>query len=276
MATYALGDVQGCLAALEALLARIEFDPKYDTLWFTGDLVNRGPHSLGVLRFVRSLGDRAISVLGNHDLHLLAVAAGASKHKSSDTFDDVLRAPDRAELLTWLGRRPLLHRDDDLGYTLVHAGLLPQWTTQQAAALAAEAQAALASAEGESFFHHMYGDLPDHWHDGLHGIERLRVIINAFTRLRYCDREGNMDLRHKGPPGTQPPDLLPWFTVPARRSTDTCVVFGHWSTLGLHNANGVIGLDTGCLWGRSLTAVRLDSERPEFVSVDCIDAQRPG
>ena len=269
MAVYAIGDVQGCYPALMKLLARIGFDPGRDRLWFTGDLVNRGPRSLEVIRFVKGLGDRAACVLGNHDLHLLAVAAGIAKQKKRDTFDDILQARDRDELLQWLRRRPLLHHDEVLGYTLIHAGLLPSWSPADARRLAYEAETVLRGDKMDEFFHHMYGDLPDHWSENLHGVDRLRVIVNAFTRLRYCDLEGNMDLRPKGPPGSQPPDLLPWFQVTGRRSHDLNIIFGHWSALGLWHGNGVTCLDSGCLWGRSLSAARLDASPLEFFSVDC-------
>lgn len=268
MSHYAIGDVQGCLDSLRRLLERINFDPAHDTLWFTGDLVNRGPASAAVLRFVRSLGERAVTVLGNHDLHLLALAAGAAKPRHRDTLDDILQAADRDELLAWLRTRPLLHHDATLGYTLVHAGLLPQWDLADAMRLAREAQAVFAS-EAHEFFMHMYGDLPDHWREDLRGPERLRVIVNAFTRLRFCDREGNMDLRPKGPPGSQPPDLLPWFKVPHRRSANMRVVFGHWSALGRYHGDNVIGLDSGCIWGHALSAVRLDADPPLFFDVSC-------
>ncbi len=268
MAVYAIGDVQGCLAPLEALLARIDFDAARDQLWFTGDLVNRGPDSLGVLRRVRALGARAVTVLGNHDLHLLARAAGVSQPKQRDTLDDVLHAPDRDELLAWLRARPLLHHDVALNYTLVHAGLLPQWDLADAQRLAREAEAALA-ADAPDFFQHMYGDLPDHWREELRGPERLRVIVNAFTRLRYCDLDGNMDLNQKGAPGSQPPDVLPWFELPQRRSRGLRVIFGHWSALGRYHGDGVIALDSGCVWGRTLSAVRIDCAPPQFVDVRC-------
>jgi bis(5'-nucleosyl)-tetraphosphatase (symmetrical) len=269
MPVYAVGDVQGCYQPLRQLLVKIGFDPARDQLWFTGDLVNRGPQSLEVLRFVKGLGDRAVCVLGNHDLHLLAIAAGTAKHNKHDTLDEVLRAADRDELLQWLGTRPLLHHDAGRGYTLIHAGLLPSWDLPDARRLAREAESALQGDQAENLFRHMYGDLPDHWSEGLRGADRLRVIINAFTRLRYCDLEGNMDLRPKGPPGSQPPDLLPWFQVPTRRSREHKIVFGHWSALGLWQGDGVIGLDSGCLWGRALSAVRLDSGPLEFFSVTC-------
>jgi len=269
MAVYAIGDVQGCYPALMKLLTQIGFDPDRDRLWFTGDLVNRGPQSLEVLRFVKGLGERAECVLGNHDLHLLAVATGAAKLKKRDTLDDILQATDRNELLHWLRRRPLLHHDDGLGYTLIHAGLLPSWNLADARRLAHEAETVLRGDKADEFFHHMYGDLPDHWNENLRGVDRLRVIINAFTRLRYCDLEGNMDLRPKGPPGSQPPDLMPWFQVPGRRSQEFKIIFGHWSALGLWYGDGVIGLDSGCLWGRSLSAVRLDTSPLEFFRINC-------
>ena len=269
MAIYAIGDVQGCYTPLQELLTRLHFDPARDRLWFTGDLVNRGPQSLEVLRFVKGLGACAVCVLGNRDLHLLAVAAGTAKTKKRDTLDEILRAPDRDELLHWLRSRPLLYHDSDLGYTLIHAGLLPPWDLAQAQRLAQETEAVLRSDRHQEFFHHMYGDLPDHWNENLRGFDRLRVIVNAFTRLRYCDLDGNMDLRPKGPPGSQPPDLLPWFRVPGRRSRGLKIVFGHWSALGLWQGDGIIGLDSGCLWGRTLSAVRLDADPVEFFSVDC-------
>ena len=274
MAVYAIGDVQGCLEPLQRLLERIGFEPTRDTLWFTGDLVNRGPASLGVLRLVRALGERAVTVLGNHDLHLLAVAAATSKQNVRDTFDDVLTAPDRDELLAWLRARPLLHHDTALNYTLVHAGLLPQWDLADAQRLAHEAATALA-ADAARFFQYMYGDLPDHWREELAGPERLRVIVNALTRLRFCDLIGNMDLRPKGAPGTQPASLLPWFRVPERRNSNLRIVFGHWSTLGRYDGDNVIGLDTGCVWGRALTAVRLDTTAPVFFETPCPAAQLP-
>ena len=269
MAVYAIGDVQGCYRPLQDLLSKIRFDPASDQLWFTGDLVNRGPQSLEVLRFVESLGNRAICVLGNHDLHLLAIAAGTAKSKKRDTLDAVLSAPDRDELLDWLRARPLLHQDDHLGFTLIHAGLLPPWTHEDARRLAQEVEVVLRSKDAANLYRHMYGDLPDRWNEKLRGFDRLRLIVNAFTRMRYCDLDGNLDLRPKGPPGTQPPDLLPWFQVPSRRSRARRIIFGHWSALGLWHDDGVIGLDSGCLWGRVLTAVQLDTTPVKFFSVAC-------
>lgn len=275
MSVYAIGDVQGCYQPLLALLTEIRFNPVHDSLWFTGDLVNRGPQSLEVLRYVKTLGSRAICVLGNHDLHLLAVAAGAANSKKRDTLEEILSAPDKDDLLRWLRTLPLLHHDDQLGYTLIHAGLLPAWSLADARRLAQEVQDVLRSDLTMDFFHHMYGDFPDYWNENLQGADRLRVIINAFTRLRYCDLEGNMDLKPKGPPGSQPANLMPWFQVPGRRGQDLRIIFGHWSTLGLWQRDGVIGLDSGCLWGKSLSAVRLDSDPVIFFSVPCPTFQAP-
>jgi bis(5'-nucleosyl)-tetraphosphatase (symmetrical) len=275
MTTYAIGDVQGCFDALQALLEKMRFDPARDTLWFTGDLVNRGPQSLAALRFVKALGDRAVCVLGNHDLHLLAVAAGRSKRKPQDTLDEVLGAPDRDELLDWMRQRPLLHHDTALGWTLVHAGLLPQWNLADARRLAAEAESVLRGVGATEFFAHMYGDLPDHWREDLAGYERLRVIVNACTRLRYCDLEGNMDLRFKGAPGSQPPDLVPWFQVPRRHSRGLNIVFGHWSTLGAYQGDGVLALDGGCLWGGELCGARLEPGHAQILRISCKARRTP-
>lgn len=269
MAVYAIGDIQGCYDSLLQLLDKIGFDPASDRLWFTGDLVNRGPRSADVLRFVADLGERAVTVLGNHDLHLLAVAAGAAPSYPRDTFGDVLRASDSEYLLTWLTRRPMLYRDARLGYSLVHAGLLPQWDVGQAETHAREVEAIIAGPRAADFFRAMYGDRPDQWSDELAGWDRVRLIVNAFTRLRFCYPDGRVDYRHKGAPGSQPPPLLPWFQVPGRRSRGERVVFGHWSLLGLWDHDEVIGLDTGCLWGGCLTAVRLSGGEREFISVRC-------
>jgi bis(5'-nucleosyl)-tetraphosphatase (symmetrical) len=276
MATYAIGDVQGCYEELRALLNVIGFNPRRDQLWFTGDLVNRGPRSLEVIRFVRGLGEHAVSVLGNHDLHLLAVAHGNEPPGPRDTFGDILTATDRKELLEWLSQRPLLHHDPALGYTLIHAGLVPQWDLSDACALSAEAESLLRGPDAPAFFPHMYGDEPDRWDEKVAGWDRWRFITNVFTRLRYCDPDGRIHLRHKGPPGSQPAPLLPWFLVPGRRSEGTRIVFGHWSTLDVWRGGGVIGLDSGCLWGRRLSAVKLDkASDPQFFSVPCPRYQIP-
>lgn len=259
MAIYAIGDVQGCYAELRLLLDRLKFDPARDRLWFAGDLVNRGPQSLETLRFVRALGPAATAVLGNHDLHLLAVAAGVSRTKHRDTFGDVLHAPDREELLDWLRRRPLLYGEG--GFYLIHAGLPPQWRIEDAAGYAREVEACLAGDDTGEFFRRMYGDTPNRWSEGLEDWDRLRFTINCLTRMRYCTAEGRLDFKEKGAPGSQSKSLLPWFQVPGRRSRDATIMFGHWSTLGFYAGEGVFGLDTGCLWGGALTALRLDGDR---------------
>jgi len=273
MAVYAIGDVQGCYEPLIQLLDRIRFDPREDTLWFTGDLVNRGPRSIDVLRYIKGLRSSVV-VLGNHDLHMLAVASGDSPLKKNDTFNDVLDAEDRDEILDWLRKQPLLHHDATLGCTLVHAGMLPQWDLQMALMLAQEAGQLIANSDNNHLFQHMYGDTPNHWEDRLAGWSRVRVIINAFTRLRYCDVDGRMDLRPKMVPGQQPAGLMPWFRVPGRRNSQLKLVFGHWSTLGLLNEPGLIAIDTGCLWGGKLTAVRLDGDGACF-QVPCQQMLKP-
>lgn len=269
MAVYAIGDLQGCYASLQNLLEKISFDEQADTLWLTGDLINRGPQSLETLRFVRKLGESAIAVLGNHDLHVLAVAHGFARSREKDQTMDLLSAPDRDELLAWLRNRPLMHADKQLGYVMVHAGLVPQWTTKQALALAREIEAVLRGDRFESFLEHMYGDEPEIWHDDLEGWDRLRFITNSLTRLRFCDINGRMNLLFKGPPGSQPAELLPWFQVPARASKNETIIFGHWSTLSTYTGDNVVCLDSGCLWGHKLTAARLDSNQVSFRSVGC-------
>lgn len=259
MATYAIGDLQGCLGPLERLLARIAFDPARDRLWFVGDLVNRGPDSLGCLRFVKALGDRAVAVLGNHDLHLLCVAEGFAKAGRRDTLEAVLEAPDRADLLDWLRHRPLMHVEGD--WAMVHAGLLPEWTIERARALAREVEDVLRGARWRAFLERLYGDQPERWQDGLDGADRWRVIVNAMTRLRVCRANGSLDLRFKGEPGEDDGGGIPWFRMPGRVSAKHAIVVGHWSALGLHLADGVVALDSGCVWGRSLTAFRLEDRQ---------------
>lgn len=269
MALYAIGDVQGCYDSLRQLLETIHFDPRRDRLWFTGDLVNRGPQSADVIRYVAGLGDRAVTVLGNHELHLLAIAAGCASASQEDTFDDILLAKDSEYLLSWITGLRLIHYDPDIGFALVHAGLLPQWTIAQAISLAAEVEVIVHGPGRNRFFGGMYGNTPDRWRDSLTGIDRWRVIVNAMTRVRFCYPDGRMDYRCNGPLGTQPHPLLPWFQIPKRRTRDIQIVFGHWSLLGRWQGDGVIGIDTGCLWGRELTAVRLDSDKPQFIGVPC-------
>ena len=260
MATYAIGDVQGCCDELEALLVALAFDPSRDRLWFVGDLVNRGPRSLDVLRLVRRLGDAAVTVLGNHDLHLLAIARGAAHLRPADlTLLPVLEAPDRDALLDWLQAQPALHHDPALGVTMVHAGLPPQWDIPLARRCAAELEAALRGEHSGKLFADMYGNHPDLWDDELDGPDRLRFITNALTRLRVCDKAGRLLLKHKGPPAKMPASAIPWFQVPGRRSAGARIVCGHWSALGYHDGDGVLALDTGCVWGGRLTAQRLDA-----------------
>ena len=275
MAVYAIGDVQGCYNELIELLAQIEFDPDNDRLWFVGDLVNRGPGSLEVLRFVKGLGDSAVSALGNHDLHLLAIAAGTREPGPGDTFDAILAAPDRTELIDWLRRCPLLHHDAALGCTMLHAGLPPQWDLGQAADCAAEVEAVLRSNDHVAFLRDMYGGKPDLWSKDLRGTDRLRFILNCFTRLRFCDAEGRIHLKEKGSPFGRSDGLVPWFDVPGRASKGLRLVFGHWSTLGRYDAPGVHALDSGCVWGGALTALRLDGE-PQWISLPCTGYCRPG
>ena len=259
MAIYAIGDIQGCYNEFQQLLDQIRFDATQDKLWLVGDLVNRGPDSLRVLRLVKSLGESAITVLGNHDLHLLAVAAEEAALHQGDTLDEILNAPDRDELLTWLRHQRLLHAEN--GYVLVHAGLLPQWSVKKATALAREVENALRSDNYALFFEHMYGNAPRAWSDDLTGYKRLRVIANAFTRLRICNSEGEMEFKFKGEEENIPTDYLPWFDLPTRKSRDSTVIFGHWSALGLKVMPNIIALDTGCLWGGSMTAIRLEDRK---------------
>lgn len=272
MTRYAIGDLQGCDRELRALLARLKFSPDRDRLWFVGDLVNRGPGSLAALRLVRELGDNAVVVLGNHDLHLLALAHGVHRRRKSDTLDEVLAAPDREQLLEWLLTRPLAHAEG--GDLMVHAGLVPQWTVELTLQLAQAVSAALRHAP-RTLFEHMYGNEPERWDERLTGFERLRFTINVLTRLRLCTADGRVDLDAKGapPPPTSP--LRPWFEHPARRSRSARVIFGHWSALGLVQGHGVVGLDTGCVWGGALTALDLDAQRPP-VSLQCAGYQRIG
>ncbi len=268
MTTYAIGDIQGCFQSLLQLLDLISFNPQNDTLWFTGDLVNRGPQSLEVLRFVKNLEDKAISVLGNHDLHLLAIAAGCKKHHDKDTLAPVMEANDAATLLHWLRHRPLLHHDPVLNYTLVHAGIVPQWTLANALSYASEVEHCLRSDDYLKFFKNMYGNLPDIWNDELQGMERLRFITNVFTRMRFCDVDGRLFLKYKSSPGNQPEQLFPWFALKNRQTRTNNIVFGHWSTLGYQQSNHTICIDTGCLWGKSLTAIALDDSH-ECYRIKC-------
>ena len=263
MATYAVGDVQGCAAELETLLERLDFSPGRDRLWFVGDLVNRGPHSLDVLRRVAHLGDAAVVVLGNHDLHLLAAARGHTGLRDQDeSLRPVLEARDREPLLDWLQSRPMLHHDEALGVTMLHAGLPPQWDVATARRCAAELEQSLRGDRSGALFERMYGNDPDLWRDDLEGADRLRFITNALTRLRACDAAGRMLLRFKGPLDRLPAGAVPWFRAARRRSAGARIVCGHWSALGYNDEAGVLTLDTGCVWGGALTAQRIDVPSP--------------
>jgi bis(5'-nucleosyl)-tetraphosphatase (symmetrical) len=262
VARWAIGDIQGCDDELGELLDRIGFSADRDRLHFVGDLVNRGPRSLAVLRRVRALADNAVVVLGNHDLHLLASALVGEKLRRSDTLDEILAAADREALLEWLLHRPLLHRDPGSGDLLVHAGLVPQWTVPEAQQLA-QAVEQMLRGDAPRLLRRMYGDEPSIWDPALRGIDRRRFTINVLTRLRFCTAKGAVEFKHKGALAETAPPLMPWFRVPGRASLNTRIVFGHWSALGFYRGDNVICLDTGCMWGGALTALDLDApDRP--------------
>jgi bis(5'-nucleosyl)-tetraphosphatase (symmetrical) len=265
LATIAIGDVQGCYDQLMRLLERAGFDERRDTLWFVGDLVNRGPQSLETVRFVKGLGARAVTVLGNHDLNLLAVAAGVRKPHRGDTNEALLAAPDRDELLAWLRHRSMMHAGG--GYAMVHAGLLPQWSIDQALALAREVEATLRAPDHREFLKRMYGNEPLRWRDDLAGIDRLRIIVNAMTRMRLAAADGTLELDHKLGLDTAPAGYYPWYDVPGRASRGTPVLFGHWAALGLVMREDAVCLDSGCVWGRALSALRLEDRR--LFQLDC-------
>jgi bis(5'-nucleosyl)-tetraphosphatase (symmetrical) len=274
MALYLIGDVQGCDAPLGRLLEKIAFSPSRDTLYVLGDLVNRGPESVQVLRRLMALGDAARCLLGNHDLSLLAVAHGHRSPHARDTMDAVLQAPDRSVLLDWLRHLPIAMRDH--GLLMVHAGVLPQWDADQVMALAGEVQQALRSADVDGFLAEMFGNLPDRWDDALQGMDRLRVVVNALTRMRFCTPAGVMQLKASGAPDRAPEGTLPWFMVPGRRTQADVVAVGHWSTLGVVLRPNLLALDSGCVWGGCLSALRFDpqdSARHELIQVDCEQAQ---
>ncbi|MFK5914350.1 MAG: symmetrical bis(5'-nucleosyl)-tetraphosphatase [Woeseiaceae bacterium] len=267
MAIYAIGDLQGCYPSLLDLLAKINFNKEQDTLWFAGDLINRGSDSLATLRFVKSLGSSAITVLGNHDLHILAIDHKIKTTRSAD-LQRILDAEDKNELLHWLSTRPLLHHDKTLNITLTHAGIYPHWNLSQAQAYAEELEQTLQN-NLDAFLQHMYGNKPDAWNENLTGFELLRFICNCFTRMRYCYPDGKLDFKSNGAPGTIPKNAVPWFEVKNRRTENDTLLFGHWSTLGTVNKNNVFPLDTGCVWGGKLTALRIDDNKMNYISVDC-------
>lgn len=269
MATYAIGDIQGCYDELGWLLEKLKFDSANDTLWFCGDLVNRGGQSLAVLRLVKSFGDRAVVVLGNHDLSLLSIAQRetADQEKVNPELREVLFAPDRDELLDWLRTRPLLHVDRALNFMLIHAGLAPRWSVERAENAAREVELQLRGGEGSRLLRAMFGNRPDLWSQRLQGMDRWRATINVLTRMRFCDIRGRIAYQEKGAPGTQKPGLYPWFEVPGVCKRDIRIVCGHWSTLGRFQGMGVYAIDGGCVWGGELIALRLDGEEPQVIAL---------
>ncbi|WP_438970219.1 symmetrical bis(5'-nucleosyl)-tetraphosphatase [Methylophaga sp.] len=268
MAVYAIGDIQGCYDELIKMLDRVQFDPANDQIWLAGDLVNRGPKSLEVLRFAKQLGDSCISVLGNHDLHLLANAAGVVEFQHHmDTIEPVLKAPDSDEILDWLRHQPLFYHDAALQFSMVHAGIPPEWSIDEALKRAAEVESVIKKDSWRDFFTHMYGNKPKQWSPDLKGWDRLRFITNCFTRLRYCHEDGRLALKFKGAPEDKPLHQKPWFEMPNRASQNDRIVFGHWSTLGVGQYGNVFSLDSGAVWGETLTAVRIDKEPFEWITV---------
>lgn len=288
MALYLIGDVQGCNSALQRLLNEISFSPSRDKLYFLGDLVNRGPDSAGVLRRLMGLGASAQSVLGNHDLHLLAVAHGVRKPHRKDTLDGILEAPDREPMLDWLShqRMALLESIDGHEVLMVHAGVLPAWNASKTIAFSGEVEAVLQSPEIGDFLHEMYGDEPKRWDEALTGTARLRVIVNTLTRLRFCTAQGEMEFAAKESAAHAPAGFMPWFEVPERQTRDITVAFGHWSTVGWLNRPDVLALDTGCVWGGCLSALRVGGSLKTnaasapllqtLIQVSCNQAQVPG
>lgn len=269
---WMIGDIQGCLAPLQSLLSHPEIASNPQArFWFAGDLVNRGPSSLQTLRYLMSIEDRSVFLLGNHDLHLLAVAAGVRAPGKNDTFQEVLTAPDAADIVHWLRHRKLAHFEHD--HLMVHAGVLPKWTVKKTLSLAGEVEQALRSNNWAKSLQKMYGNEPTHWKNGHTGAKRLRVIINALTRLRMCNPKGHMALSVKSSPKDRSDDLIPWFDMPDRQTKDITVVFGHWSTLGLLNRPDAVCLDTGCVWGGHLTAMRMQDRR--LIQVACHQEMDP-
>jgi bis(5'-nucleosyl)-tetraphosphatase (symmetrical) len=269
MAIFAIGDVQGCYKSLRKLIKQTGFKPATDKLWFCGDLVNRGPQSADVLRYIMDLGDSAKCVLGNHDLNLLAVANGSRASKIADTLDDILDAPDSLELLGWLRHQPLFHRSKEYRVCIVHAGIYPTWSISKTEKLAHEVQKVLRKGDYKTFLDKMFGNYPAYWDKNLQGWDRLRFITNVMTRMRYLDSSGALELDIKCPPGKQPAGFHPWYSVECKRKTSWKVFYGHWSTLGLHWQNNAICLDSGCLWGGELTAARIDIPELQFISQSC-------
>ncbi len=268
MATYAIGDVQGCFEPLQRLLEKLRFDPANDTLWFAGDLVNRGPQSLESLRFVKSLGQSAITVLGNHDIHLLALYYGLRPRGKDPTLEQVLDAPDVEELIVWLQQQPLLHQSKS--NVLVHAGLHPHWTIETATTLAREVEAILHKLDGKDALAPLYGPTDGEWASADKSEHRLRYAVNCFTRMRFCNQKAAPDFKYSCAPGEQPKKLQPWFTIDNRPTETLSIIFGHWAALGVHHQPGIFALDSGCVWGNALTALNLDDFT--FYQVACSDS----
>ncbi|MEN8177117.1 MAG: symmetrical bis(5'-nucleosyl)-tetraphosphatase [Pseudomonadota bacterium] len=276
MAIYAIGDIQGCYDELQKLLDLIKFDQANDRLWLAGDIVNRGPKSLQVIRFIKSLGNRATTVLGNHDLHLLALSQGNRSHYKHGTLDEILSAPDRDELIHWLRHQPVMYHHKESGFSLLHAGLPPQWDIPSALQYARELETTLQGPAFHEFCQSMYGNEPDRWSDNLRGMDRLRFITNCFTRLRYCTPKGSLAMREKSPPGSLNSGVIPWFEVPGRASQNARIIFGHWSTLGYHQTDNVWSIDTGCLWGGQLTALKIRKKKdPKPIHLACPGNLKP-
>jgi bis(5'-nucleosyl)-tetraphosphatase (symmetrical) len=273
MAVYVIGDVQGCYSQLNRLLDKIRFDQSRDQLWFSGDLVNRGPESLNTLRFVRSLGDSAISVLGNHDLHLLAIFHSQQTVADSDSLSEILHSPDCEDLMAWLQSRPLVHFDRELAFLLVHAGIHPDWDLAQVMEYANELEMVLRGANSQVFFRQMYGDMPDRWSPDLTGFERWRCITNILTRIRFFTADGRLEFDAKGSPRVHAEQgLIPWFELKNRVDSSIRVAFGHWSTLQVGTYGNHFAVDGGCVWGGKFTALRIDSAEPQWISIDCESA----
>ncbi|MBL4572194.1 MAG: symmetrical bis(5'-nucleosyl)-tetraphosphatase [Gammaproteobacteria bacterium] len=268
MTTYAIGDIQGCYDPLRRLLDAVKFDPSNDQVWFVGDLINRGPKSLETLNFIISLGDSARSILGNHECHFLAIAYGHMQPHKIDTCSDIINSPNAQELIDWVRSRPFFYADKTLGYSMVHAGLPPQWSIEDAKRYASEIEDVFRGDRLGSFLAKMYGDQPNQWDENLSGMDRLRFITNCFTRLRFCDLEGRLNFNEKGAIGSQDEGLVPWFEVPGRKTADEKILFGHWSTIGLNHSSKTICLDSGCLWGGLLSALTLDGSE-KITSIEC-------
>lgn len=271
MATYAIGDIQGCYTSFIHLLDLIGYNPKQDRLWLVGDIVNRGPDSLAMLRFAREAGDSIVMVLGNHDLHLIMVHAGIGRCHPKDTIQSILEADDCDDLIHWLRTQRLFYTDND--YAMVHAGLLPAWSIAQSEALAGEVESALQQANYREIFSRLYGNEPNYWTDDWNNPERMRVIINAMTRMRVCSADGRMNFSFKGMLESIPEGLMPWFDAPGRASRDKTIVCGHWSALGLHVTDHVIALDSGCIWNGRLSAIRLEDRKVFQIPCDKQAAQ---